>query len=93
MRQLTSPRQFAVNARKAIRLLNCPVAMKECLPGEPEGPGCGLDERMHVVAYLAVLRAMTEHYLSHAAGPEADGILEEMHKDAAAMMTEHCGAC
>jgi hypothetical protein len=89
----TSWRQLAVGAREAIRLLNYPVVMEECLPGEPGGPGCGGDEWMHFLGYLMVIRATAEHYLSHAAGdPELDAALKVIYEEAAEITAGSCGA-
>ncbi len=50
------------DARSALVLLGYP-AMPECMPGEADP--CGASAQLHVLAYLATLKAVADHQLDH----------------------------
>lgn len=93
MPQATSWRQLATGARQAARLVCPSVKLEDCLPGEPEGPGCGLDEVMHYLGYLSTVKAIADHYLGHIKDPELSLAVMSVYEGVAGIMAGDCGDC
>lgn len=83
--------QHAVNARQCLRMLGYPVTMNACLQGEAGHPECGYSDYMHFLAYLAVIRAVADHYLGHVKSDDTGAALADMYREAADEMAGACG--
>lgn len=85
-------RRLAVAAREALRQLDYPGELLDCLPGEAERADCDLPVHMHLIAFFAMLNAMMDHYVSHLDTPIGKALVELVYTASTTELQERCNA-